>query len=105
MILLLLRSTKISLSVDTAKAGIFGSDNLNSNYLDPIQSEHEIDYSLVYAIWSFFLANIDGQISVKKGESLELLDDSNSYWWAVKCLKIQDIGYIPAENIEVKNSF
>ena len=35
-----------------------------------------------------------------RGEALELLDDSNSYWWAVKCLSTGEIGYIPAENIE-----
>jgi hypothetical protein len=28
------------------------------------------------------------------------MDDSNSYWWLVRVLKTQDVGYIPAENIE-----
>jgi len=35
-----------------------------------------------------------------KGDSLILLDDTNSYWWLVKVLKTEDVGYIPAENIE-----
>lgn len=29
-----------------------------------------------------------------------LLDDTNSYWWLVNVLKTEDVGYIPAENIE-----
>jgi hypothetical protein len=37
---------------------------------------------------------------VIRGDSLVLLDDSNSYWWLVKCVKTDEIGYIPAENIE-----
>lgn len=79
--------------------GVFGSENLTSAYLEPVTSEKEIDYSLVYALFTF-VASMEGQISVLRGEPLELLDDSNSYWWAVKCLSTQDIGYIPAENIE-----
>lgn len=35
-----------------------------------------------------------------KGDSLVLLDDANSYWWLVRVLKTEDVGYIPAENIE-----
>ena len=35
-----------------------------------------------------------------KGDSLLLLDDANSYWWLVRVLKSEDVGYIPAENIE-----
>lgn len=35
-----------------------------------------------------------------KGDQLTLLDDSNSYWWLIRVLKTQAIGYIPAENIE-----
>lgn len=32
-----------------------------------------------------------------KGVSLFLIDDSNSYWWLVRVLKTQDVGYIPSE--------
>ena len=28
------------------------------------------------------------------------MDDANSYWWLVRVLKTEDVGYIPAENIE-----
>ncbi|OBZ66553.1 hypothetical protein A0H81_13412 [Grifola frondosa] len=38
--------------------------------------------------------------NVVKGDSLFLMDDSNSYWWLVRVLKTEEVGYIPAENIE-----
>jgi hypothetical protein len=47
-----------------------------------------------------FVATVEGQASVVKGDSLLLLDDANSYWWLVRVLKTEDVGYIPAENIE-----
>lgn len=47
-----------------------------------------------------FLATVEGQASVVKGDSLLLLDDVNSYWWLVRVLKTEDVGYIPAENVE-----
>jgi hypothetical protein len=59
-----------------------------------------INFDLVYALHTF-AATVDGQASVVKGDALTLLDDSNSYWWLVKVLKTSEVGYIPAENIEV----
>ncbi|KAI9347408.1 hypothetical protein DFJ73DRAFT_836598 [Zopfochytrium polystomum] len=61
--------------------------------------DEPIDYSLVYALHTF-VANLEGQVCVLKGDALDLMDDSNSYWWLVKCIKTEEIGYIPAENIE-----
>ncbi|KAE9390429.1 hypothetical protein BT96DRAFT_925871 [Gymnopus androsaceus JB14] len=51
-----------------------------------------IDFDLVYSLHSF-AATVEGQANVVKGDSLFLMDDSNSYWWL-------EVGYIPAENIE-----
>lgn len=76
-------------------AGEF-SDSLSSS---PSIPDDDIDFNLVYALHTF-LATVDGQASVVKGDKLLLLDDSNSYWWLVRVLKTQAIGYIPAENIE-----
>ncbi|CAG8558078.1 11138_t:CDS:2, partial [Acaulospora morrowiae] len=45
-------------------------------------------------------ATVEGQASVEKGEPLTLLDDSNSYWWLVKVLRNEEVGYIPAETVE-----
>ncbi|KAG8905763.1 hypothetical protein FRB99_008336 [Tulasnella sp. 403] len=58
-----------------------------------------IDFDLVYSIQTF-VATVEGQANVVKGDSLFLMDDSNSYWWLVRVLKTQEVGYIPAENIE-----
>lgn len=61
--------------------------------------DEDIDFEHVYALHNF-MATVEGQASVSKGDSLTLLDDSNSYWWLVRVLKTQAVGYIPAENIE-----
>lgn len=58
-----------------------------------------IDFDLVYSLRNF-VATTEGQANVHKGDTLFLMDDSNSYWWLVRVLNTGDIGYIPAENIE-----
>lgn len=76
-------------------------DDLRSSMTSsPSIPDSDIDFDLVYALHTF-VATVDGQASVVKGDALTLLDDSNSYWWLVKVLKTGEIGYIPAENIEV----
>ncbi|KAJ3006425.1 UNVERIFIED_CONTAM: hypothetical protein HDU68_004069, partial [Siphonaria sp. JEL0065] len=64
-----------------------------------MEESETIDTSYVYALHTF-VANVEGQVCVLKGDSLKLLDDTNYYWWLVKCVKTEEIGYIPAENIE-----
>ncbi|KZV73626.1 hypothetical protein PENSPDRAFT_750027 [Peniophora sp. CONT] len=71
-------------------------DDRSSSLSIPNES---IDFDLVYSLHSF-AATVEGQASVVKGDSLVLMDDTNSYWWLVRVLKTQEIGYIPAENIE-----
>lgn len=73
-----------------------GESDISSSLSIPNES---IDFDLVYAIHSFKMS-VEGQATVVKGDSLVLMDDSNSYWWLVRVLKTQDVGYIPAENIE-----
>ncbi|CAG8435021.1 7258_t:CDS:2 [Diversispora eburnea] len=48
-----------------------------------------------------FHATVEGQVSVERDDHLKLLDDSNSYWWLIKVLKSDDIGYIPAEKPKI----
>lgn len=74
-------------------------DHDESSELELPEAEEDIDYDVVYALHTF-LATVEGQASVVKGDQLTLLDDSNSYWWLVRVLKTQLVGYIPAENIE-----
>ncbi|KAI8909006.1 hypothetical protein EDD86DRAFT_218682 [Gorgonomyces haynaldii] len=89
------------MEIDTESLGsdVFGSEDLDSAQLVPVESEADIDYSLVYALFTF-IATLDGQLNVMKGEPLDLVDDTNSYWWLVKSVKTADVGYVPAENIE-----
>jgi len=58
--------------------------------ISPLDPNETIDFSRVYALHTF-VANLDGQVCVLKGDSLELLDDSNSYWWLVKCIKTDEV--------------
>ncbi|CAK5265339.1 unnamed protein product [Mycena citricolor] len=74
----------------------FIDDDGSSSLSIPNES---IDFDLVYSLHSF-AATVEGQANVVKGDSLFLMDDSNSYWWLVRVLKTQEVGYIPAENIE-----
>ena len=71
-------------------------DDRSSSLSIPNES---IDFDLVYSLHSF-AATVEGQANVVKGDRLVLIDDSNSYWWLVRVLKTQEVGYIPAENIE-----
>ncbi|PVU96681.1 hypothetical protein BB559_002285 [Furculomyces boomerangus] len=61
--------------------------------------DEDVDYDCVYALFDF-LAMVEGQVTVKQGDRLSLLDDSNSYWWLIQVLKDNQIGYIPADNVE-----
>lgn len=74
----------------------FMDDDDSSSLSIPNES---IDFDLVYSLHTF-VATVEGQANVVKGDSLFLMDDSNSYWWLVRVLKTQEVGYIPAENIE-----
>ncbi|KAJ1568848.1 hypothetical protein HK405_013117 [Cladochytrium tenue] len=88
----------------SAGSGAFDYDGANGDLASAYdefddQFNEPIDYGLVYALHTF-VANLDGQVCVLKGDGLDLMDDSNSYWWLVKCIKTEEIGYIPAENVE-----
>ena len=72
----------------------------SSPELFPVESEDQIDYNSLYALQAF-AAVMEGQATVEAGEVLQLLDDTNSYWWYVRVLRTGQMGYLPAENIEV----
>ncbi|KAL9598839.1 MAG: hypothetical protein Q9219_004258, partial [cf. Caloplaca sp. 3 TL-2023] len=59
----------------------------------------DIDFEFVYALHTF-VATVEGQANATKGDTMTLLDDSNSYWWLVRVAKDTSIGYLPAEHIE-----
>ncbi|KAI9718109.1 MAG: hypothetical protein M1812_004367 [Candelaria pacifica] len=64
-----------------------------------LRETEDIDFEFVYALHTF-VATVEGQANATKGDTMVLLDDSNSYWWLVKVAKDSSIGYLPAEHIE-----
>ncbi|KAF2216478.1 hypothetical protein CERZMDRAFT_109359 [Cercospora zeae-maydis SCOH1-5] len=64
-----------------------------------LHDTEDIDFEFVYALHTF-VATVEGQANATKGDTMVLLDDSNSYWWLVRVVKDSSIGYLPAEHIE-----
>ncbi|KAL7789112.1 hypothetical protein V8C37DRAFT_217645 [Trichoderma ceciliae] len=64
-----------------------------------LHEPEDIDFEFVYALHTF-VATVEGQANATKGDTMVLLDDSNSYWWLVRIVKDSSIGYLPAEHIE-----
>ena len=82
-----------------------------------LREAEDIDFEFVYALHTF-VATVEGQANAAKGDTMVLLDDSNSYWWLVRVVKDSSIGrphallvareawlmlaegYLPAEHIE-----
>ncbi|KAG4031078.1 hypothetical protein MFRU_010g02030 [Monilinia fructicola] len=81
-----------------------GDDGMDDDMMDKISSspsidDEDIDFEFVYALHTF-VATVEGQANATKGDTMVLLDDSNSYWWLVRVVKDSSIGYLPAEHIE-----
>ncbi|XPS70228.1 protein phosphatase regulator [Ascochyta lentis] len=79
-------------------------EDMDDDMLDKISSspsidDEDIDFEFVYALHTF-VATVEGQANATKGDTMVLLDDSNSYWWLVRVVKDSSIGYLPAEHIE-----
>ncbi|KAB5570199.1 hypothetical protein GE09DRAFT_1217638 [Coniochaeta sp. 2T2.1] len=73
-------------------------DDLTIPY-EGYDDDEDIDFEFVYALHTF-VATVEGQANATKGDTMVLLDDSNSYWWLVRVVKDSSIGYLPAEHIE-----
>lgn len=56
-----------------------------------LQDIEDIDFEFVYALHTF-VATVEGQANATKGDTMVLLDDSNSYWWLVRVVKDGSIG-------------
>lgn len=59
-----------------------------------LQDLEDIDFEFVYALHTF-VATVEGQANATKGDTMVLLDDSNSYWWLVRVVKDSSIGMYP----------
>jgi len=56
-----------------------------------LRNPEDIDFDFVYALHTF-VATVEGQANATKGDTMVLLDDSNSYWWLVRVVKDSSIG-------------
>lgn len=56
-----------------------------------LRDTEDIDFQFVYALHTF-VATVEGQANATKGDTMVLLDDSNSYWWLVRVVKDSSIG-------------
>ncbi len=76
------------------------SFNDDSRFIDSgwggecLRDTEDIDFDFVYALHTFF-ATVEGQANATKGDTMVLLDDSNSYWWLVRVVKDGSIGWFP----------
>lgn len=58
-----------------------------------LRCAEDIDFEFVYALHNF-VATVEGQANAAKGDTMVLLDDSNSYWWLVRIVKDGSIGML-----------
>ena len=88
-----------------------GSDNMfyipsERNFIDSdleeecLQDLEDIDFEFVYALHTF-VATVEGQANATKGDTMVLLDDSNSYWWLVRVVKDGSIGMIVITHLDL----
>jgi hypothetical protein len=61
-----------------------------------LRETEDIDFEFVYALHTF-VATVEGQANATKGDTMVLLDDSNSYWWLVRVVKDASIGKSAAD--------
>ncbi|KAJ4304299.1 protein phosphatase regulator [Collariella sp. IMI 366227] len=66
-----------------------------------LQETEDIDFDFVYALHTF-VATVEGQANASKGDTMVLLDDSNSYWWLVRVVKDSSIAptYVDYSDID-----
>ena len=87
-------TTSDSSDQDDAEDPFFG---LDSRFIDSgwggacLREAEDIDFEFVYALHTF-VATVEGQANATKGDTMVLLDDSNSYWWLVRVVKDSSIG-------------
>jgi hypothetical protein len=70
-------------------------EDMDDDMMDKISSspsidDEDIDFEFVYALHTF-VATVEGQANATKGDTMVLLDDSNSYWWLVRVSKDNSI--------------
>ncbi|CAK7267306.1 protein phosphatase regulator [Sporothrix epigloea] len=77
--------------------GTFNTHGTDSRFMvsgwgsECLHNIEDIDFEFVYALHTF-MATVEGQANATKGDTMVLLDDSNSYWWLVRVVKDSSIG-------------
>ncbi|KAK4123528.1 hypothetical protein N657DRAFT_655935 [Parathielavia appendiculata] len=70
--------------------GLFDSRFIDSGWGgECLQDAEDIDFDFVYALHTF-VATVEGQANATKGDTMVLLDDSNSYWWLLSATMLGD---------------
>ena len=69
-----------------------------------LRDTEDIDFDFVYALHTF-VATVEGQANATKGDTMVLLDDTNSYWWLVRVVKDGSIGMFFDSCRDFSNSF
>ncbi|OLY84051.1 Tip elongation aberrant protein Tea4 [Smittium mucronatum] len=64
-----------------------------------LESLQHLDLSKNYSIYDSNSSQ-SGQVSVKRNDALNILNDQDSDWWLVEVQRTQDIGYLQVDNIE-----
>ena len=86
-----------SIDDETLGVSLIDDDHLDDRFVDSgwggecLREIEDIDFEFVYALHTF-AATVEGQANATKGDTMVLLDDSNSYWWLVRVVKDQSIG-------------
>lgn len=88
---------------DASNNAFFSTD---SRFIDSgwggecLRETEDIDFEFVYALHTF-VATVEGQANATKGDTMVLLDDSNSYWWLVRVVKDSSIGELTVDLLGV----
>lgn len=68
-------------------------DASNNSKSQPV-STTKYSNKIVIALYNYF-ANDEGDLSFRKGDRLQIIDDSDPDWWLAKHLTSNQKGYIP----------
>ncbi len=60
--------------------------------------------TLLYSSLYDFNARTEGDLSFRKGDEIEVLNNTDGDWWFGKCLRTNCTGYVPSNYIEPVNS-
>ena len=71
-------------------ANLDASNNCKSQQASTTKYSNKI----VIALYNYF-ANDEGDLSFRKGDRLQIMDDSDPDWWLAKHLNTSQKGYIP----------